>query len=206
MERVIFVIAFLMVMIGCNNNDKSDDITIVPTENPADSVVDTIATYIKEYNENGFIDGAITKVSSDDRDYKDVYTFFKKEFGLHSMIDYHLLSHNILQDTCYVVNSYEDFRSIYFGEDKLPEVDFDTYTLIVGQHFCDAFRFAVMSEIYPKKQVFSEKEGEYALDIYYTLSKDSIWLNADVYAHFWGMYPKINAKEIKIDIITDNKP
>ena len=39
----------------------------------------------------------------------------------------------IMENMVYIINSQQELADIYVGKKKLPEIDFDKYTLIIGQ-------------------------------------------------------------------------
>jgi hypothetical protein len=98
------------------------------------------------------------------------------------------------ENKCVVINNVDEFRNIFSCPPiMLPEIDFTSYTLIVGQHrvpwICE---YIVEQEIVQKSEKvtlnlrWSCPDGAYAS--FGTLS-------------YWGIYPKIPVNTIQVNII-----
>ncbi|MDR0295789.1 MAG: hypothetical protein LBH91_06375 [Prevotellaceae bacterium] len=98
------------------------------------------------------------------------------------------------EDKCIIINSEDEFRKSFSCSLMiLPAIDFDSHTLIIGQHqvpcICD---YIVEQEIIVKSEEvilnlrWGCPDGSYSG--FGTLS-------------YWGLYPKIQAKEISVNII-----
>lgn len=139
------------------------------------------------------IEGTIITISGDESNYDGLYSFFNKELPIWSVSkqDNNFQLDN-LSETCHFINSYEELRSIYTGKETLPNIDFGSYTLIVGQK-CS-------NNVYDNfdKQVFYEKDGKYILDLF--LSSEIVHPTI-VYYNYWGLYPKLSNKEINVNLI-----
>jgi hypothetical protein len=64
-------------------------------------------------------------------------------------------------ETCYFINSYDDLKAIYTGKAQMPSIDFESYTLIIGQK--------LSNNVYQNldKQSFYERDGKTYLDLYF---------------------------------------
>lgn len=139
------------------------------------------------------IDGTIVTIPGDESNYDALYNFFDKELPSMSTSGQ---SNNFLfdnlSDRCYFINSYDELRSVYTGKEQLPVIDFGSYTLIVGQkcsnNMYDSF----------DKQTFYERDGRYILDLFF--SSDIVYPMI-VYYNYWGLYPKLDKKEITVNTI-----
>ena len=94
------------------------------------------------------------------------------------------------RDTCFMFNSRAELQEMYVGDKKIPEIDFDEKTLIIGM-IMEPAGYSLESQ---------------ALDI----TKDSIVVNftmrqlkgafvAMIYPYyFWGLYEKLPQKHLEI--------
>ena len=102
--------------------------------------------------------------------------FYKKNYG---------------KDTCYVINSEDDFRSICTGITDLPSIDFDSSTLIVGVIWLKSGNSVqghtidlMDGELTLRLQVVEGSHYAYGCSI-----DDNV---------YWGVYPKLPSKHINI--------
>lgn len=139
------------------------------------------------------IDGMVITIPGDKSNYDALYDFFNKELPLMSVSrQSNTFLFDNLSDICYYINSYDDLRSVYTGKEQLPVIDFESYTLIVGQK-CSNNMYDSLD-----KQSFYEKDGNYILDLFFT---SEIIHPMIVYYNYWGLYPKLGKKEINVNII-----
>lgn len=85
------------------------------------------------------------------------------------------------RDTCLVVNSQKELAAIYSGTDALPDIDYNTQTLVIGKTLRPTGEYVV------KYQVILKVDGKNFLFIKIGDSSGSttFW---DMY--YWGLYPK----------------
>ncbi len=99
-------------------------------------------------------------------------------------------------DTYHLINSMKEFQAIYSCENKLPEIDFTKYSVIVGQKKMPNSYYSVV------EQNIEETEMSLELKIYVKLPADGYW-PAFSQMYYWGIYPKLPNKKININIITN---
>ncbi len=92
----------------------------------------------------------------------------------------------------FVINNEQELRNLYKGEKDLPQLDFEHYTLIIGQMLMGAASYhldAIKVRIYEDKNVLSiyTREPQYVYCTLYNM-------------YFWGVFPKIE-KEIDNKIL-----
>ena len=92
----------------------------------------------------------------------------------------------------FVINNEQELRNLYKGEKDLPQLDFEHYTLIIGQMLMGAASYhldAIKVRIYEDKNVLSiyTREPQYVYCTLYNM-------------YFWGVFPKIE-KEIDNNIL-----
>ena len=138
------------------------------------------------------IDGTIVTIPGDKSNYDALYNFFNKELpSMSTSRQSNNFLFDNLSDIYYFINSYDELRSVYTGKEPLPDIDFGSYTLIVGQkcsnNMYDSF----------DKQSFYERDGRYILDLFFS---SEIIHPMIVYYNYWGLYPKLDKKEISVNI------
>jgi chloramphenicol O-acetyltransferase len=96
-------------------------------------------------------------------------------------------------DTCHIINSIAEFLSIYSCDD-LPEIDFTSYSLIVGQKSMPNSYYSVM------KQYIIETES-LQLNLVVELPENHWPSFSKLY--YWSIYPKLHYKTISVNIINE---
>lgn len=106
-------------------------------------------------------------------------------------------------DRCVMINSVEGLPKTNYDdtpfEFEYPAVDFDTYTLVVGQWsqghvslYLASQSFVIEDNIATMNLIIGVKEGIYT-DEYVPYP-----------AFFWGLYPKIDSKTIETNVTLEN--
>jgi len=99
-------------------------------------------------------------------------------------------------DTCYVINSKEEFVALYRGTNVLPEIDFGKYSLIVGGKTSP-----VASGLDRSRQVLIEKEDCYNLNLFRArIDERKTMITASVRFFYYGIYPKLNEKRMVVNL------
>ena len=102
----------------------------------------------------------------------------------------------IEEDICKVINSREELQAIYSGDKVLPEIDFQCYTLVIGQTMMPALGYRlVKQELITNAMDQSSVLNLYVKNIY----EYKPAMIAPLY--FWGIYPKMDLSVIKINVI-----
>ena len=124
--------------------------------------------------------------------------FFDKELpkGMHS--DGFFVDSD--QDECYVINSPEELSSLYKGDMEIPEIDFEQYTLVLGQLVePDAFDPVLKQDI-----EFHDNRCHLTL---YVPNLEKVNLNGSYYKtqylYHWALYPKFNTEGISVGFIKE---
>ena len=95
---------------------------------------------------------------------------------------------------CSVINSEKDFRACYNGNEELPNIDFDRFTLVIGQveaphtgcHIMDV-RLVQLDQLFLNVTLYVGNSG-------YTMT---------TYLRFWRLYPKLQSS-IQMNVIKQN--
>lgn len=109
---------------------------------------------------------------------KSVFNFSEIEYG---------------DSECFVVNSDEDFKAIVNPETLLPPVDFEKYTLVVGQHSMSNPGFVLFS------QSIIDLGDKINLCLTYK-SLDGASSDQLAVYYFWGLYNKLPEKPLSLKI------
>lgn len=98
-----------------------------------------------------------------------------------------------------VINSQEELMNIYLGDKELPEIDFDNYTLIIGQQIMPYPGF------YITKKELVEGEDGLVFNLYVRNDGyDDENRNAKLqFLYYWEFYPKLPQDNISINVIKE---
>lgn len=103
-------------------------------------------------------------------------------------------------DECYVINSLEELKNIYCGDREIPYIDFEHYTLVIGQIVESGFYYPLL------KQDLMFKDNRCHLTLYVP-ELDEVNLNGDNYKtqyfYHWALYPKFNTEGISVGFIKE---
>ena len=92
-------------------------------------------------------------------------------------------------DSCVIINSVEHLNSIYSGNMQIPYIDFSKYTLVVGQKSINSHGWTIAY----KKLSFDDNQ----LNMYlYISTKTELHASAFTKLFYWGLYPKLQSKNI----------
>ena len=98
-----------------------------------------------------------------------------------------------------VINSPQELANNYWGKKELPEIDFDKYTLIVGQLMMPFDGFYI-----GKKELVAVNDrvvfNMYARN---DCEDDDILSLVVQPLYFWGLYPKLLQKDISLNLIKE---
>ena len=183
-KNLLFTMSAVLLMAGMVTTAcSSDDDDVITTKTPESS--DTSEPYSRD-------DGKIIPVSGDKSNFDDLYDFFNKELPLTSWGENNSAFLLDNSETCYFINSYDDLKAIYTGKEQMPSIDFESYTLIIGQK--------LSNNVYQNldKQSFYERDGVTYLDLFFS---GDIVLPMLAYHNYWGLYPKMSKRDINVNII-----
>ena len=126
----------------------------------------------------------------------EIITFFENE--LPAMGTSRSFFTDVARDTeiCYVVNDNKDFQHLYKGKFTPPTIDFSKYTLVIGKvRMSESFFYVA------KQEVEVKGNNSATINIYVApVSEDGSWPSFST-LYFYGLYPKLPVKTIKINKI-----
>ncbi len=96
-------------------------------------------------------------------------------------------------DIHYLINSIEELRAIYSCNNELPDIDFASYSIIVGQKRMPNSYYSVLEQNIKETEILD-------LNILVQLPSDGHW-PAFSNMYYWGVYPKLPNKKINVNII-----
>ena len=98
------------------------------------------------------------------------------------------------EDAYRIVNSMDEFKSIYEGEAALPEIDFGKYSLVIGRARGTA-GFRIVSQGFDGKD-----DGIFNLTFEYAADPQRYVFQAVmVDYYFWGLYPKMERQSLTLE-------
>ena len=128
----------------------------------------------------------------------EVISFFQKYFPVNSapvLSECFFSNNGDKEDKCVIINSFDDFKK-YFScaTNILPEIDFNSYTLIIGQKLvpllCDY-------DVEQKIVIISKTEAK----LYLTWNCPERSYSSFNTLSYWGIYPKFYIKKIITNVV-----
>jgi hypothetical protein len=96
---------------------------------------------------------------------------------------------------CLIVNSASELKAIIYSSVEPPTIDFDKYTLIIGQQVMPTTSFSVL------KQNLNIGTNKITLDLTVKIPESSYPAFSRLY--YWGLYPKFSGNTIDINVISE---
>lgn len=127
----------------------------------------------------------------------DVSAFFKtylpSSSSSHSEPEFNFSEIDDRDIECFVINSMEEFEAVAPPAVELPVIDFDKYTLIIGQHWMGdpGYNF--------EKQAIDTESEKMTLNLVYKRMKGGTPAAMTIF-YFWGLYTKLPEKTAAVNI------
>lgn len=105
---------------------------------------------------------------------------------------------NTHDNICFMVNSLQELQSLYSGELSIPDIDFDKYTLVIGQQYMSQAPYHVKSV-----KLQQTKPVQYLLNI--EVEKGD-WTSQGFYdMGYWKLFSKVKTGpvEVKVNVINN---
>lgn len=99
------------------------------------------------------------------------------------------------KDECYLINNLNELKSIYCGDKELPELDFNKYTLIIGQKVMPKVFYPVLSQ----ELEFFDKKCELKLHVPALTAENK----TDLPLYYWALYPKLKTEDISVKFVRE---
>lgn len=100
------------------------------------------------------------------------------------------------QDECSVIDSIQGLTSIYKGNQEIPNIDFEHYTLVLGQIFSPDAYYPVL------RQNLEFRDNKCQQNIYVPNLKGKYTMNSPLY--YWALYPKFRTDGISTSIVKES--
>lgn len=91
-------------------------------------------------------------------------------------------------ESCLMINSQEEFQAAYMGIEKLPEVNFGQYTLVIGRTWSSACEF--------DGTALRDLDLNYELEIQLLHNVNWTSVAGIQIIYYWRLYPKLEQKPI----------
>jgi len=125
----------------------------------------------------------------------DVIVFFEKYLPMQSFpsTECFFFNKEDNEDKCIIINNVDEFKKNFScSSTKFPDIDFESNTLIIGQHrvsnICD----------YTIKQEIVLKSDKAILNLNWSCPNGAYASFGTLY--YWGIYPKFQVKTISVNI------
>ena len=99
------------------------------------------------------------------------------------------------KDECYVINNLNELKSIYCGDKEMPELDFNKYTLVIGQKVMPKVFYPVLSQ----ELEFFDKKCELKLHVPALTAENK----TDLPLYYWALYPKLKTEDISVKFVRE---
>lgn len=100
------------------------------------------------------------------------------------------------KDECYVINSQNELKSIYCGNEEIPELlNFNKYTLVIGQKVKSTVFFPVLSQ----ELEFFDKKCVLKLHVPALTAENT----TDLPLYYWALYPKFKTEDISVKFVRE---
>ena len=119
-----------------------------------------------------------------------VVTFFEKTLSNTDSVN--CLFKSEWKDTCFLINSKEEFESMLLCDKDLPIIDFSLYSVIVGKKNMPNSFYSIVEQSINNTQTLE-------LNIIVHLPNEHWPAFSDMF--YWALYPKLPNKKISINII-----
>lgn len=101
------------------------------------------------------------------------------------------------KNECYVINSLDELANIYKGDIPIPEIDFEKYTLVIGQEVMPDFYYPV----YKQDIMFSDHKCH--LTLYVPDFDFNPGYKPLQQFYYWSLYPKFSTEGISVGFIKE---
>lgn len=150
------------------------------------------------FNDTDEFTGIISPIEKCDG-YIAITNFFNSELLNHEEAELFPFFENQEESVCFIINKKEEIESLYHGNVALPEIDFNNYTLIIGLEKMPHLLYKI------EKQELFFQNGNMQLNLYVSAPSNSFYPAMIMDLYYWSLYPKIQAKEIKVITIETEK-
>lgn len=127
-------------------------------------------------------------------EYTTISNFFRSNHYIGT--EYRNFFGNSDESQCLIINSTDELLSNYTGVDPFPNIDFNKYTLIVGQEMMSESFYVIL-----RQELILLKGNMLILNLH--VPKLEGGYCAIQHLFYWGLYPKIHSSKITVKIIKE---
>lgn len=191
MKKVDFMMSLLLTLgmfSACSNDGEMDfisdgqflitDSTLIPDDGVILSPIDAI--------EIGFRENDVEAMGGPEGYMWKDFRFFNQELPFEKSSESFFVGSD--KDECYVINSLEELKNIYSGEREIPYIDFDKYTLVIGQK--------VMPDFYHPEYKQELEFRNHRCDLNLYVPDYGSGFKAIQHFYYWAFYPKFYTEGI----------
>lgn len=190
MKKALFMMSLLLslgMFSACSNDGEMDvigdgeflitDSTLIPDDG-------VVLNPIKMFDEwNLLINEEISHI----------FYFFNDQLPIEKTSDSFFIG--LDKDMCYVINSIEKLKNIYHGEKEIPYIDFEKYTLVIGQKVMPDFYYPAF------KQELEFRDHQCHLNLH--VPDFDLGYKTIQHFYYWALYPKFNTAAITANYIKE---
>lgn len=136
-------------------------------------------------------DGTVLSPVNDIEGYDSISLFFNSELPIGTNSGTFFANSD--QNECFVINNPQELRNIYIGDNEIPEMDFDHYTLVIGQRIEPDLYYPVQS------QELQFLDNKCQMKIHIPNIEGLYSVNHHFY--YWALYPKFKTEDISVSVI-----
>ena len=191
MKKVVFMMSMLLTLglfSACSNEGEMDvigsgdilitDSTLIPDDGVVLNPIDAI--------EIGFRENDVEAMGGPEGYMWKDFRFFNQELPFEKSSESFFVGSD--KDECYVINSLEELKSIYCGEREIPYINFDKYTLVIGQK--------VMPDFYHPEYKQELEFRNHRCDLNLYVPDYGSGIKAIQHFYYWAFYPKFYTEGI----------
>jgi len=156
-------------------------------------MIASCSNYIGEDKGNDIDDEGILPVKTEEA----ISAFFDAELATYSQRSQSFFydqgaERSLDMTIVHVINSWQELADIYQGDRELPEIDFNKYTLIIGQNIMPCRGFYLVSH-----RLVEAEDGLHIC--LHTRIGGDMFTTAIDRLPYWGLYPKLTKKIVAIE-------
>jgi hypothetical protein len=174
MKKIVFLLGVLLslgMFCACSSDDEDER---VKNESSEEVIINPVVV----------VDG-----------YEDISSFFNSELHLTTDTYGFFVGFNFDESVCQIIHSRKELQDIYSGDKELPDINFQQNSLIVGKEVFPHLLYKL-----EKKELVFEKR-RLLLNLYVSEPKDRYYPAALLRVYYWGLYPKVEANEVSVNVI-----
>ena len=126
---------------------------------------------------------------------ENIINFFKRSLPmnpyLYGQVDCFLSNIPYGKDTCFVINTMDEFQQIYACTGDLPKIDFKQFTLVIGKHIVYSNVTLLINQKIIENSVLTLLILKNSLHIY---GQENIYAR-----YYWAIYPKLPNKPFYVE-------